>query len=395
MTLLPYGRNAPLLALAQALYSTSLMITVTLAGLVGAQLAPSPALSTLPLALMMIGNIAVAGPVSLLMQRFGRRAGFTLGGAAAALGGIVCAYAVVWGSFALFCAGTALVGVFQAASMYFRLAAADGVAPERRGGAVSMVLTGGILAALIAPTLTLWTKDWWAPIPFAGSFLALSVLGLATLVPVAVLAEHRGPAGGTGGGGRPMGVIVRQPIFIAAAANVAVGQGVMILVMHATPLAMVGCGLTVGDAAGVIQWHVLGMYVPSFLTGRIINRTGAAPVAALGAAVLAASATVSAWDQSLPFFQAGLVLLGIGWNFMYVAGTTMLTQSHTAEERGRVQGMAEMAVAATGAVASFASGGLISQIGWTAVNVGMVPLLALAVAATLWHLSQSARLKAA
>jgi predicted MFS family arabinose efflux permease len=278
-----------------------------------------------------------------------------------------------------------VLGAYQAAAQYYRLAAVDKVEPERRGRAVSLVLSGAILAALAAPSLALWSKDLFAPVLFAGSFLALSALSVMTLIPVALLSPHSAVSAEARGGGRPMSEILRQPIMIAALVNAAAGHAVMVLVMNATPLAMVACNHTVGDAAGVIRAHVLGMFVPSFFTGKLIDRLGAPVIAAAGAVILAASATVSAWDQGLGHFQLGLVLLGIGWNFMYIAGTTLLTRSYLPEERGRVQGLSEMTIAACAAAASFGSAGLLNAFGWQAVNIGAAPVLAASLGVTLWY----------
>ncbi|EWY42041.1 MFS transporter [Skermanella stibiiresistens SB22] len=391
MWLLREGRDALTLSVCQAMFWAGLMISITLTGLIGQTIAPSPALATLPVALLTVANIFLARPISLVMQRRGRRAGFSAGALAGAAGGAICAIGILQADFVIFCLGNIVLGAHQAAAQYYRLAAVDRVAPERRGRAVSLVLAGGIVAALVAPPLALWTKDLLAPIAFAGSFLALAVLSVGLLVPLALLPARQPDIAGSAGPGRPLGVIIRQPVFIAALASAAIGHAVMVLVMHATPLAMVGCGLSVGDAAGTIRVHVLGMFVPSFFTGRLIDRFGAPGIAALGAVILAFSATVSAWDQVLLNFQIGLVLLGLGWNFMYIAGTTLLTQSHRPEERGRVQGFAEMSIAACAAIASFGSAGLLNGLGWKAVNIGALPFLAAALGVTLWYALQSRR----
>ena len=385
MWFLREGRDALVLTACQALFWAGLLVSITLTGLVGQIIAPDPVLATLPVALLTVANIVLTRPISLLMQRRGRRAGFSLGALAGALGGLICVVGIFRADFTVFCLGNVVLGAYQAAAQYYRLAAVDKVEPERRGRAVSLVLSGAILAALAAPSLALWSKDFFAPVTFAGSFLALSVLSVMTLIPVALLSPHPAASAEVRSGGRPMGEILRQPIMIAALVNAAAGHAVMVLVMNATLLAMVACNHTVGDAAGVIRAHVLGMFVPSFFTGKLIDRLGAPAIAAAGAVILAASAMVSAWDQGLGHFQVGLVLLGLGWNFMYIAGTTMLTQSYRPEERGRVQGMAEMTIAACAALASFGSGGLLNAFGWQAVNMGAAPVLAVSLGVTLWY----------
>ncbi|HYD32538.1 MAG TPA: MFS transporter [Azospirillaceae bacterium] len=385
MWLLHQGRNALLLFAAQALFWTGMTIAVTLTGLIGHNLAPDKALATLPAAFMTIGNILAARPVSMFMQRHGRRAGFSAGALAGMAGGLIMALAVYRADFTLLCVGTVALGAYMAAAQYYRLAAVDGVDQPHRGRAVSLVMAGGIAAALAGPTLALWTKDLMLPHLYVGSYLALAALALLTLAPVAFLRSHEPAADAALGGGRPLGEIIRQPVFLAALANAAVGHGVMILVMHATPIAMVACSLTLADAGTVIQWHVLGMFAPSFVTGRLIDRYGAPRVAVTGTSILAASATVAVWGTTLGHFQASLLLLGVGWNLMYVAGTTLLAAAHRPEERGRVQGFAEMIVAGTAAAASFASGSLLNVLGWNAVNLGMAPLLAVALVITLWY----------
>jgi MFS family permease len=219
---------------------------------------------------------------------------------------------------------------------------------------------------------------------FAGSFLAVAVLSIAATGLIAALAEHRPAQARATAQGRPFGEIARQPIFLVAIANAGVANGVMVLVMLATPLAMVACSYPVADAAWVIQWHVLGMFVPSFFSGRLIDRFGAAPIGTVGALILGVSGSVAATGITLWNFGVALALLGIGWNLMYVAGTTMITASHRPEERGRVQGAAEMAIAGMAVVASFASAGLLSGLGWEAVNVGAIPILVAVAGLTLW-----------
>ncbi len=384
-------RNVWLLAACQALFWGALMIGITMSGLVGQMLAAHKALATLPAGILALTTIFVTRPASLLMQRFGRRAGFHLGALAGLIGGAVCAQAIFAGDFVMFCAGNAILGAYQAIGQYYRLAATDAVAPERRGRAVSTVMAGGVLAALAAPTLSVWSKDLFAPVLFAGSFFAVSALSLASVALIAALVERIPDAAPEAGGGRPLGEILRQPIFIAAMANAGIAHGVMILFMLATPLAMVACGFGVGDAATVIQWHVLGMFLPAFFTGRLVDRYGAPGVGLVGAVILGLSAAVAAAGIDFLNFGVALALLGVGWNFMYVAGTAMIAGAHRPEERGRVQGLAEMGIAGIAAAASFASAGLLNGLGWTAVNIGAAPLLITAAGLTLWFLRREQR----
>ena len=388
-------RNVWLLAACQALFWSSLMIAITVSALVGQMLAEHKALATLPAGLLALATIFIARPASVLMQRHGRRAGFLLGAVAGVAGGIICVAGIFAGSFAIFCLGNIVLGAYQAIGQFYRLAATDAVAPERHGWAVSTVMAGGVIAALAAPTLSVWSKDLFAPVLFAGSFLALAALSLVSTALIAFLTEQKTSAQEQSTEGRPLAEIMRQPIFIAAIANAGIAHGVMILVMLATPLAMVACGYAVKDAAWVIQWHVLGMFLPSFFSGRLVDRFGAPAVGLAGAAILGVSAAVAAAGIGFANFGIALALLGVGWNFMYVAGTAMIAASHRPEERGRVQGAAEMAIAGIATLASFASAGLLNGLGWAAVNIGGAPMLITAAGLTLWFTRRTAKQVAA
>ena len=388
-------RNVWLLAACQALFWSSLMIGITMSALVGQMLAEHKALATLPAGLLALATIFVARPASVLMQRFGRRAGFLLGAVAGVAGGIICVAGIFAGSFVIFCLGNIVLGAYQAIGQFYRLAATDTVAPERHGRAVSTVMAGGVIAALAAPTLSVWSKDLFAPVLFAGSFLALAALSLMSTALIAFLTEQKTSGQEQSTQGRPLAEIMRQPIFISAIANAGIAHGVMILMMLATPLAMVACGFAVKDAAWVIQWHVLGMFLPSFFSGRLVDRFGAPAVGLAGAAVLGVSAAVAAAGIGFANFGIALALLGVGWNFMYVAGTAMIAASHRPEERGRVQGAAEMAIAGIATLASFASAGLLNGLGWAAVNIGAAPMLITAAGLTLWFTRRTARQAAA
>ncbi|MEM7021433.1 MAG: MFS transporter [Pseudomonadota bacterium] len=384
MRLLYQERNVLLLAGCQALFWSALMIGITMSGLVGQMLSSQKALATLPAGLLALCTILIARPASVLMQRMGRRVGFLLGALAGTIGGLVCAGGIFLGSFAVFCLGNAILGAYAAIGQYYRLAATDSVEPSRRGRAVSTVMAGGIVAALLAPTLSLWSKDLFAPVLFAGSFLAVTAFSLVAIGMIAAFNERAPAPSEKRVQGRPLGEIMRQPIFLVAIANAGIANAVMILVMLATPLAMVACSYPVSDAATVIQWHVLGMFIPSFFTGRLVDRFGAANVGLTGAGILAVSASVAAAGTAIANFGIALASLGVGWNFMYVAGTAMITASHRPEERGRVQGAAETIIAVLATLASFASAALLHGLGWAAVNIGAAPLLIAVAALTIW-----------
>ena len=386
-----------LLFLCQIFYWSTVIIGVAIASIIGAYLTPNPAFATFPLALLTVGNILTTLPLSLLMQRFGRRLGFSIGAAATIIGGLVCCWAIFKSDFWLFCAGNMLLGVAQASALYYRLAAADNVDPRHRGRAIALVMSGGIVAALIAPTLAIWSKDLLLPQLYVGSYGLISVLGLSTLMLCLCLpkrgenllqkAQKNAPRSSPSISDevtRPIAVIVKQPMFIMAISNTAIGHAVMVLIMISTPLAMLACNYRVEDAAYAIQWHVLGMFIPSFFAGRLIDKFGANIISLLGMSILIISIIISTSGIALINFFSGLFLLGIGWNLMYTAGSTMITRSHRVSEKGKVQGLAELIVSILAAIAAFSSGVLLNQFGWSEVNLGSVPLLITAAMITLY-----------
>ena len=380
-------RNPTLLRLflAQALYWSCTLIGVTLTSLVGLQLAPLSILATLPLALLVLGYLLATQPLSAFMQRRGRRAGLLIGAASGSCGGLLSALGVWLADFWLFCLGALPIGVYQASAMYYRFAALEAVADMHKGRATAWVIGGGLLAALLAPELTLWARDALA-VPFTGAYLALAALAALALPLLAGLRQGALPATNRGSLAAMRGLLAR-PVVRAAIATTAVGHGLMILVMNATPLAMSFCGLSLEAGAEVIRWHMVGMFLPAFVAGPLVDRLGARRVAVLGIALLVASAIGALAGQLQLHFLTSSVLLGMGWNLMLVAGTTLLGEGHTGDERGQAQGLMELGNGAVATAASFASGALISGLGWNPVNLAMLPLLALALLA----LSQSRR----
>src|SRR5437763_3556557 len=381
------ARTAFLLAICQACFLSASSIGVASSGLVGTGLAPTLVLATLPYSLIATTNACVTVPASFLMARLGRRVGFVLGALIGGLGGAISAWAIFRQSFVLFCIGNALWGCFQATAQYYRFAAADAAAPAFRSRAVSYVLAGGVAAAVIGPEIATRSKDLFTPVLFAGSFLAISVLAACTILTLAFLdipaptSAERAQARG----GRPFSEIARQPVFIAAVANGIIGYAIMSFVMTASPIAAVGCGLTPGDAAGIIRFHLIGMFAPAFFTGALISRYGTTTIALTGTALLVLGGIVALAGISKPHFWLALALLGFGWNFMFVAGTTMLTQAYRAEERAKVQGLNEFLIAGSAALGSFASAGVYSGFGWDGLNLGVMPLLLLCAAITIWY----------
>ncbi|MCD0501988.1 MFS transporter [Bordetella petrii] len=379
-------RNARVLSIAQALGGASPAIIISLGGLVGQTLASQPALATLPVSMFHLGLALGTIPAAMLMRRYGRRSGYALGALLGILGGLVAAYGIAVGSFLLFCTGTALAGLYASYVQSYRFAVIDGIAPERRARAISWIMTAGLFAAVIGTQTVIWTRDALPAAPFAGSFLSQAGLALLALlvlsrlhnVPVAVADPQHGS-------GRPLSEIARQPRFIVAVVAGMVSYGLMSLVMTAAPMAMVGCGHTVGEAALGIQWHVLAMYLPSFFTGRLIERYGKARITILGLLLTASASAVALSGLGISHFWGMLVLLGLGWNFGFIGATALLTDCYRPEERTRAQALNDFLVFGSVAAASLASGRLLSVSGWDTVNQLVFPIVALVLALLLWQ----------
>jgi len=383
--------NVVILALCQALYLSASSIQVALSGLVGAMLAPDRLLATLPFSLITVMTASTTIPASFLMARFGRRAGFILGALLGGSGGAISTIAIFRQDFVAFCVGNALMGCFQAVAQYYRFAAADAAQPAFKSRAVSWVMAGGVAAALLGPGIAGFSKDLFAPVTFAGSYLAIGVLAAVSILLLSLLSIPVPAAAAGQGGGRPLAVIARQPAFVAAVANSVLGYASMVFVMAATPLAAVACGHSSGDAIGIIRMHLIGMFAPSFVTGSLIARFGVTRILLAGAGMLLASAATALSGLALVNFWAALALLGVGWNFRYVGGTTLLTSAYRPEERAKTQAANEFLTFGAVACASFASGGVMARFGWEAVNYAVLPLLSIAAATTLWYAAISRR----
>jgi MFS family permease len=366
-----------LLFSAQALYWCCAMIGITLTALIGLQLAPGNALATLPLAMLVIGNLLSVQPLSLFMQRHGRRSGLLLGAVCGIAGGIFSALAISLESFLLFCLGALPIGAYQASAMYYRFAAQDAVDEQHRGRATAYVLGGGVCAALFAPAMAIWARNA-LPVPFTGAYLLI-----AALAGCALLLLWRLPPGGSsipaGNGFAAIREMLGRPLVRTAMLTTAIGHGLMILVMNATPLAMSFCGLSLETSAEVIRWHMLGMFLPAFVAGPLVDRLGSTRMAVIGCLILISSAGIALSGLGQAFFLISSFLLGLGWNLLMVAGTTLLAQGHAPNERGQAQGLMELGNGLVAACASFASGALISNLGWSALNMAMLPLLVLAL----------------
>jgi MFS family permease len=374
-------RNVLLLSACQALSISGNALMYATGGLVGAALAPDKMLSTLPLALQLLATTLTTMPASLLMKRYGRRDAFIGGALVGALGAAVSAWAVFEADFLLFCLGCVIVGAAGAFALYYRFAAAEAADEAGRNRAVSLVLAGGVAAAVIGPQLASHSKDWFAPITFAGSYVALVAL---PLVAALLLAMTRLPKADGAPGAEPPRSLARialQPEFLVAVGAGTIGYAVMSFVMTAMPLAMIACSYPFDEAAFVIQWHILGMFVPSFFTGRLMDRFGPYSVMSAGALLMVACAAVNLTGTGLWQFWTALVLLGVGWNFLYIGSSILLTRLCAPGERAKAQGLNEMIVFGTVAVASASSGAVQHLFGWETVNVAVIPFLLAAFAA--------------
>lgn len=380
-----YRKNVFLLSLCQGLYLISAVTGITFAGLVGQMLADNPLLSTLPIAIMTVGTASSTIPMSMLMKRIGRKGGFWIGAGAGAGSGALASFAILQADFWLFCFAMLFMGVYQATTQYYRFAAVESAPVNYVSRAVSFVLLGGVISALIGPKLAVASRDLLAPVEFAGAFLVAAGVSALALVPIAFLKIPRPKEEATTEGARPLSVIMRQPAFVAAVLNAATSYGLMVLVMTATPLAMTACAFPIADTGSVIQWHVLAMFVPSFFTGTLIHRYGVLTILYSGMALFGLSAAMALTGIELFNFGGALILLGVAWNFLFVGGTTLLTEAYRPSEKAKTQGINEFIVFAAAATGSFSSGGLFNMSGWDAVNYGMAPFLVTTLAATLWY----------
>lgn len=386
-------RNVGILVISQVLFMIATITVMTLSGVVGQTLSPDASLATLPIAVMMLGSVVSTLPASLFMKRVGRRVGFITGAVVGGvIGGLVSLFAIALKSFWLFCAGSLLLGLYQGFAMYYRFAAVDVASPAFRSRALSLVLAGGVLAAFLGPWNASAAVTWVSDVPYGGPYLVIAVLALVAVV---LLSGLRVPASGEPQPGdvvRPMKAIARQPAFLVALVSAAVGYAVMVLVMTATPLAMRATGFGMSDVAFIMQWHVLGMYAPSFFTGSLVARFGIGRMLWLGGSLLLATILVANSGVSLAHYWVALVLLGIGWNFLFVAGSTLLASVHSESERGKVQGVNDLVIFSLVALGSMLSGTLLHQLGWQRLNLAMlVPILVVFMAVSGWQLHLRAK----
>lgn len=389
-------RNVVILVLAQAILGSQMPMIFTIGGLAGQSLASNPCWATLPISLIVLGSMMAATPISHLMQKYGRRTGFWIGTGCGAVGGAIGAYGLFLNSFPIFLLGSLITGVYMSAQGFYRFAAADTASDDFRPKAISYVMAGGLASAVIGPQLVkvsngLVESPSALVASFAGAYLivvALNVIGgllfLFLDIPKPPVPSEDAPRG------RTRWELITTPVIAVAVICAMVSYALMNLVMTSTPLAVVGCGFETDDAANVVTFHVLAMYVPSFFTGHLIARFGVTKVVAAGLTILAAAGVVALQGVELENFFIALILLGVGWNFGFIGATTMLAGAHEAHERGRMQGMNDLIVFGGVTFASLSSGGLMNcsggnaMQGWASVNLAMAPFLVLAGGALIW-----------
>ena len=389
------NRNVALLAVCQALMMTTTSAIIASGAIIGYALAEDKALATVPIAFQFVATMLTSIPASLYMRRVGRRLGFVTGALIGAVGGAIATAAIAISSFWLFALGVALIGSLLAFGQFFRFAAADTAGPDMRGRAISLVLLGGVVAAFTGPNFARFTRDLFDPVAFAGTFagivliyLAMGlVLSLLTIPPMSA-ADKKGPQ-------RPLLEILGQTRCIVAILSAVSAYAVMTFVMTVTPLAMADCGFAFGDSASVIQWHIVGMFLPSFFTGHLIARFGTTNIMIAGALLQALSVAINLAGIEYLNFLSALILLGVGWNFLFIGATTLLTECYRPSEMAKTQGFNDFCIWGFVAVGAVLSGASIHHLGWAVVNAVTLPLIAMALIATAWLRFDLARHRAA
>jgi MFS family permease len=384
------NRNLWLLAILQGLFLTNNVTFIAINGLVGLALAPYAWMATLPVMGYVVGSALSTGLVARTQAKLGRRRSFQLGLAVAMGSALLCALAASTRQFWLLCGSTLVAGFYAANASLYRFASAELAAPAMREKAVSLVMAGGLIGAVIGPNLAAVTRGW-SDAPFAGAYIALAGVAVLAVLLLAFIEFPPVAASHARGGGRSLAQLLRQPAFLVAALAGALGYGVMNLLMAATPLAMQQCGLPFGDAAFVLEWHVIGMFAPGFFTGHLIKRFGTMPILAAGLALMLACIAVALSGVELRHFGIALFLLGVGWNFLFTGSTTLSLTTYAPEEKDRAQGALNFFIFATLAISSFASGVLVTTRGWTWLNLGSLVPVAIVGAGLVWLALRPAR----
>ena len=380
------NRNLWLLAICQGLFLTNNVTFIAINGLVGLNLAPLGWMATLPVMGYVVGGALSTGVVARTQSRFGRKTSFQLGLVVACLSALLCCYAAYSRNFWLLVAATVVAGYYNANAQLYRFAAAELALPAFREKAVSLVMAGGLIGAVVGPNLAAHTRSL-TQVPFAGAYLALAVVALLAMALLSLIEFAPAPVKTTSGqtdSGRPLAEIMRQPVFIVAASAGALGYGVMNLLMAATPIAMQVCSLPFSDVALVLEWHVIGMFAPGFFTGHLIRRFGTLPVMAVGLGLNVVCVLIALSGVDFMQFVSALFLLGLGWNFLFTGSTTLALTAYRPEEKDKAQGALNFCVFAVLALSSLSSGVLVTTQGWQLLNLGSLLPLALTGAALGW-----------
>jgi len=375
-----------LLSLMQALLLTNNVTLIAVNGLAGLQLADNKLLATLPVTGYVLGGAVWSMPAAAFMRRFGRRAGYTVGSVVAMLGAVLAWHAMTLGSLALLCVATFVCGLYNAFGASLRFAAADvadAYRPHFKARAISLVLTGGIAGGVIGPEISKWSREW-LPAQFAGTYLTLVGFAFASLLLAQLLRVPAAPKTDGGGVARPLAEILRQPACWVAIVCAALSYGVMNLLMVATPLAMQVCSHPYASAALVIEWHVIGMFAPGLFTGSLIGRFGVLPIVVVGCLLMLACVAIALSGVELMHFVAALILLGVGWNFVYTGATALLTSAYRSAEKNKVQGFMDLCVFTTMITSSASSGALLFVNGWSILNLLSLPFVLLVLGAVVW-----------
>lgn len=387
----PSRKTLAALTACQALLFTNNAILISLGALAGRDLAPDKRLATLPVTAGVVGGALTTFFASLLMQRIGRRAGFTLGALLGVAGATICSLSLASASFAGFCVGSLLFGAYNAFGGYYRFAAAEAAEPGQQPRAISQVLVGGLVGGIVGPFTSLHTKGLLST-PYLGSYLSLFVFLALVLALLPFVSLLRPSSTASVEPARSVGAIARDPVFVVAVLAAAFGYGVMSLLMTATPLAMGACGHPYEDAATVISLHVIAMFAPSLVTGRLIERFGVLTIMLVGVVLNLACVAIALAGVDVPNFVGALVLLGVGWNFLYIGGTALLAETVRPEDRARAQGANDLAIFLTMALSSFSSGVIVERNGWQMLNYAAAPFVAFLGVAILWlHVKRRAR----
>ena len=378
------NRNLYLLAVCQGLFLTNNVVFIAINGLIGLSMAPLGWMATLPVMGYVVGGALSTPLVARSQQAWGRKGSFQMGLAVGLFSALLCAWAVAQHQFWLLVAGTVVAGYYSANGQLYRFAAAELAAPAYREKAISLVMAGGLIGAVIGPNLATRTKNLMA-VPFAGAYVSLAIVAVICMLIVSRLQFPPVPAKVAGSpAGRPLSVIMRQPVFIVSTVGAALGYGVMNLLMAATPLAMQICKLPFEDAALVLEWHVIGMFAPGFFTGHLIRRFGTLQIMAVGVLLNAVCIAVALSGVELQQFLVALFLLGVGWNFLFTGSTTLSLQAYRPEEKDRAQAAINFCVFAVMAMTSFASGALVTTQGWRFLNIGSIVPVVLTAGSLVW-----------